>query len=43
LLTGYTDAESIIDAINKGEIFRYVKKPWKEIELQKAIQNAFEL
>jgi signal transduction histidine kinase len=43
LLTGYTDAESIIDAINKGEIFRYVKKPWKEIELQTAIQNAFEL
>ncbi len=43
LLTGYTDAESIIDAINKGEIFRYVKKPWKEIELSTAIQNAYEL
>lgn len=43
LLTGYTDSESMIDAINKGEIFRYVKKPWKEIELQTAIQNAFEL
>lgn len=43
LLTGYTDAESIIDAINKGEIFRYVKKPWNEVELQTAIQNAFEL
>lgn len=43
LLTGYADAESIIDAINKGEIFRYVKKPWKEVELSTAIQNAFEL
>ncbi len=43
LLTGYTDVESIIDAINKGEIFRYVKKPWNEVELQTAIQNAFEL
>jgi len=26
LLTGYTDLESIIDAINKGEIFRFIKK-----------------
>lgn len=43
LLTGYTDAEAIIDAINKGEIFRYVKKPWDEFELQNAIQNAFEI
>lgn len=43
LLTGYTDAEAIIDAINKGEIFRYVKKPWDEFELQNAVQNAFEL
>ncbi len=43
LLTGYTDAEAIIDAINKGEIFRYIKKPWDEFELQNAVQNAFEL
>jgi response regulator RpfG family c-di-GMP phosphodiesterase len=43
LLTGYTDVEAIIDAINKGEIFRYIKKPWDELELQNAIQNAHEL
>jgi signal transduction histidine kinase len=43
LLTGYTDAEAIIDAINKGEIYRYIKKPWDEYELQNAIQNAFEI
>jgi signal transduction histidine kinase len=43
LLTGYTDAEAIIDAINKGEIFRYIKKPWDEFELQNAIQNGYEL
>jgi len=43
LLTGYSDAEAIIDAINKGEIFRYIKKPWDEFELQNAVQNAFEL
>src|SRR5271165_1282423 len=27
MLTAYTDIESIIDAINKGNIYRYVKKP----------------
>lgn len=43
LLTGYTDLESLIDAINKGEIFRYIKKPWDEMELMTAIQNAYEL
>ncbi|MFT4155925.1 hybrid sensor histidine kinase/response regulator [Parafilimonas sp.] len=43
LLTGYTDAEAIINAINEGEIFRYIKKPWDEFELQNAVQNAFEL
>lgn len=43
LLTGYTDIEAIIDAINKGQIFRYIKKPWDELELQTAIYNAYEV
>jgi signal transduction histidine kinase len=43
LLTGYTDVEAIIDAINKGQIFRYIKKPWDKLELQTAIKNAFEV
>ena len=43
LLTGYTDAEEIINSINKGEIYRYIKKPWDEFELQNAIQNAYEI
>ena len=34
LLTGYTDAEAIIDSINKGHIFRYIKKPWNNLELR---------
>lgn len=43
LLTGYADLDVVIDAINRGEIFRYIRKPWDEIELTTAIQNAFEL
>lgn len=43
LLTGYTDLDSVIDAINKGEIFRYIRKPWDNNEITTAIHNAFEL
>lgn len=43
LLTGYTDVEDIIEAINKGHIFSYVKKPWDEYELHNTINNAFEM
>lgn len=43
LLTGYADLDSVIDAINKGEIFRFIKKPWDEQELKVAIQNGYEL
>jgi len=40
MLTAYTDIESIIDAINKGNIFRYVKKPWTEADIIWAIDEA---
>lgn len=40
LITAYTDVESVIDAINKGNIFRYLKKPWEESDLFSAIEEA---
>jgi two-component system sensor histidine kinase/response regulator len=40
MLTAYTDVESIIDAINKGNIFRFVKKPWIEADIIWAIDEA---
>ena len=40
MLTAYTDVESIIDAINKGNIFRFVKKPWMEADIIWAIAEA---
>jgi two-component system sensor histidine kinase/response regulator len=40
LLTAYSDVESIIDAINKGNIFRFVKKPWTEADIVGAIEEA---
>lgn len=45
LITGYTDIESVIDAINRGNIFRYIKKPWTDTDVQSAIEegNKFHL
>lgn len=43
LLTGYADINAVIAAINKGEIYRYVTKPWKENELRGVISSAFEV
>jgi two-component system, sensor histidine kinase and response regulator len=40
MLTAYTDVESIIDAINKGNIFRFVQKPWIEADIIGAIEEA---
>jgi eukaryotic-like serine/threonine-protein kinase len=40
LLTGYTDLASLVGSINQGEIFRFVKKPWDNEELKKALGDA---
>lgn len=40
LITGYTDIESVIDAINKGNIFRYIKKPWTDTDVKSAIEES---
>lgn len=42
VLTGYSDMEAIIDAINKGKVYHYVSKPWNEAELKLIIDNALE-
>lgn len=42
LLTGYSDVNSTIAAINRGEIYRYVAKPWDDSELLLVIRDALE-
>ena len=43
LLTGYADLNDTIDAVNKGKIYHYLNKPWKEEELDATIQSAFKV
>jgi DNA-binding NtrC family response regulator len=43
LLTGYTDIQAVIDAINKGQVYHYITKPWDEQQLRNIINKAFEV
>lgn len=43
LLTGYTDIQAVISAVNIGNIFRYLQKPWNEEEIHQTILAAFEI
>lgn len=40
LLTGYADIDSTIKAINDGQIYRYISKPWDDDELRLIIRQA---
>lgn len=42
LLTGCADLDSAVAAINHGEVFRYIAKPWNEDEVRFAVREAFE-
>ena len=42
IMTGYSDVDSIIEAINRGKIFQYITKPWKKEEIQFIIEKALE-
>lgn len=40
LITGYADIDAVIGAINKSNIFHYLKKPWKEDEVIHTVEEA---
>lgn len=42
LLTGYSDTQSILDAINQGEIYRYITKPWDDNDIVLIMRHALE-
>ena len=42
LLTGYSDVKDILDAVNKGEIHRYLTKPWNDDDLLFQVRSALE-
>lgn len=43
LITAYTDVKDIVDAVNRGNIYRFITKPWNEEEIRQTIYNGFEI
>lgn len=43
LLTGYSDINAVIDAINKGHVYRYLSKPWDTNDLINTILSSYEV
>lgn len=42
ILTGYTDPDGMIDAVNQGQVFYFVKKPWERPYLHSVLIRAFQ-
>lgn len=42
ILTGYTDVEDLVDAINEGKVFKYVTKPWEADHLKTVVAQALD-
>jgi CheY-like chemotaxis protein len=42
ILTGFTDVEDLVDAINAGQVYRYITKPWDPEELKHVVERASE-
>jgi DNA-binding NtrC family response regulator len=40
IFTGYADLKAVIDAVNKGEVYRYLTKPWDPDDLRAVLQEA---
>ncbi|SRR5579883_2384597 len=42
ILTGFTDIEDLVEAINAGQVYKYITKPWDPSELKAVVQRAAE-
>lgn len=42
VLTGYTDVEDLVEAINSGKVFKYITKPWNPEKLKTVVVQAAE-
>ena len=40
IMTAHSDFKTAVDAINQGNVYRFIYKPWDEIELKMTVRNA---
>ena len=43
ILTGYTEIDYLMDAINEGQVHRYITKPWEPFSLKQTVMQDLEL
>ena len=43
ILSGYTDLNCVIDAVNRGAIYKFLTKPWEEDAMLESLEDAFRL
>lgn len=43
VISGWADADAILDAVNNGQIYRYLVKPWEPRELKLTLRQALEM
>ncbi len=41
VLSGYTELQSVTEAINEGAIYKFLTKPWNDVQLNEEIEQAF--
>jgi response regulator RpfG family c-di-GMP phosphodiesterase len=41
MLSGYTDLQAVTRAVNSGELYQFITKPWDDSGLRKAVRAAF--
>jgi diguanylate cyclase (GGDEF)-like protein/PAS domain S-box-containing protein len=41
MLSGYTDLKAVTTAVNSGELFSFLTKPWDDAELIETVRDAF--
>lgn len=42
ILSGFADSDAIIEAINEGQVFQFVRKPWQRVELLSVLHRALD-
>jgi len=42
VLSGFSDLDTITEAINEGNIYKFLAKPWDDTQIRTTIQEAFE-
>lgn len=40
---GYSDLKSITEVVNRGELFKFMEKPWDDVVLLETLREAFRL